>query len=71
MREKMKIICVLQNETCLICDSVTETRQTITDWIEEGYMREEIDVYTVSGRVDFTVTTWVKAEVNLGKGQVE
>ena len=34
-------------------------------------MREEIDVYTVSGRVDFTVTTWVKAEVNLGKGQVE
>jgi len=67
----MKIICVLQNETCVICDSPADAREAITDWIEEGFLREEIDVYAVSGRVDFVVETSIKATVTFGKGQVE
>ena len=70
MREKMKIICVVQGNSCVVCDSPAEARATITDWIEEGYMKEEIDVYTASGIIPFVVETSIKATVTFA-GRVD
>ena len=51
----MKYMCILQGETVCIAQNMNDAKRILTDWLDDGYHQDEIELYPASKKIPFTV----------------
>lgn len=64
----MRIICVLQGETCILVEDEKDAQRVIKDWLEDGYTPQEIKIFRRTPQIPFMVKAKYEIKI-LGDGQ--